>query len=236
MWYICPQHAVSLRYEGPARNVCPIDGRSYPGWPYDQVIYSRMHDYLAGAARDLGLAYRLTGKSQYALTAAALLRAYADAYSKYPIHDVNNKTATSGARVHAQTLDESIWLIPIAWAYDLIADSPALSGSDRVHIEQDLLRAAAAVVDRNRAGKSNWQSWHNAGVGAVGFALDDPGIAARVLRDPSNSFDHNYGTLSTNLALAPYTALRVNGRSCDFARDGDFILPSECWQIKNRRR
>jgi len=54
MWYICPQHSVSLRYEGPARNVCPIDGKNYSGWPYDQVIYSRMHDYLAGIARDLG--------------------------------------------------------------------------------------------------------------------------------------------------------------------------------------
>ena len=50
LWYICPDDGVPLRYEGPDRHVCPVDGRVYDGWPYDQVIYARMHDDLADAA------------------------------------------------------------------------------------------------------------------------------------------------------------------------------------------
>ena len=188
MWYICPGSSVYLRYEGSQRHVCPTDNKVYSGWPYEQVIYARMHDALAEAARDQGLAYRLSGDGRYAQAAAEILRRYADRYLTFPYHDVNNKSGRSGGRVHAQTLDESIWLVSMAWAYDLIADSPALSPSDCIHIEQDLLRAAATTIQRNPAGISNWQSWHNAGVGAVGFALYDPVLMASALDDPRNGF------------------------------------------------
>ena len=60
--------------------------------------------------------------------------------------------------------------------------------SSSTHIEQDLLRAAVAVITRNNAGKSNWQSWHNAAIGAVGFALNDRALIDRALDDPKNGF------------------------------------------------
>ena len=43
----------------------------------------------------------------------------------------------------------------------------------RAAIENDLLREAVKTVQRNDAGLSNWQSWHNAGIGAAGFTLGD---------------------------------------------------------------
>jgi hypothetical protein len=76
----------------------------------------------------------------------------------------------------AQTLDEAVWLIPIAWAYDLLAGSDVLSASNRAQIESSLLRMAAAVIQRYDAGASNWQSWHNGAIGAVGFALGDTNL------------------------------------------------------------
>ncbi len=186
LWYICPTHGVSLQFRGPGQNICPVDGQNYTGWPYDQVIYARRHSESAAAARDNGLAYRLTGNAAFAREAARILLAYASVYSTYPIKDVNNRlNATSGARVTAQTLDEAIWLIPMVWAYDLIADSGALDAAVRARIEQDLLRAAAAVIARNDARQSNWQSWHNAAIGAVGFALEDPALAARAVEGAS---------------------------------------------------
>ncbi len=188
MWYLCPNSSTYLRYEGPGRHVCPTDGKAYRGWPYDQVIYARMHDDLAGAARDLGLAYRLTGESRYAQSCAEILRAYADRYLSYALHDNNNKNSRSGGRVHSQTLDEAIWLISMAWAYDLIADSTALRQEDLVPITRSLLRAAASTLSRNPAGASNWQSWHNAALGAVGLALQDPPILQQALLDPLNGF------------------------------------------------
>ncbi|CAG0927506.1 Alginate lyase [Thermoflexales bacterium] len=189
MWYLCSGSGTYLRYDPPGIHVCPTTGQTYAGWPYDQVIYGRMHSSLAQAALNLGLAYRFTSSTRYATSAAAILRAYADRYLTYPYHDINNQPNRSGGRVQAQTLDESIWLVPIAWAYDLIADSPALTANDRTHIERDLLQAAATTIGRYPAGESNWQSWHNAGLGAVGFTLDDPVLIAQALRDPNNGFD-----------------------------------------------
>jgi len=188
LWYVCPTHGVRLRHEGPGRHVCPVDGEVLTGWPYDQVVYSWMHSDLAAFARDLGLAWRLTGNPAYAAGAVDILLAYAAAYAGYPLHDVHGEPSGSAARVSAQTLDEANWLIPIAWAYDLVADAPALDEAGRTAIEHDLLRAAAATIRRNPAGTSNWQSWHNAAIAAVGFALDDPTLLAQALRDPANGF------------------------------------------------
>ncbi|MFZ6028751.1 MAG: heparinase II/III domain-containing protein [Chloroflexota bacterium] len=187
-WYICPQGGANLRYEGPGRHVCPLDNEVYSGWPYEQVIYARMHSDLASFASTLGLAYQFSGDNSYAQSAAEILLAYADIYRAYPLHDVNGQPKLSGGHVTAQTLDESMWLVPIAWAYDLIADSGALSATQRNHIEQDLLYAAATTIGSNPRGVSNWQSWHNAAIGAVGFALQDPLLIAQAIHDPANGF------------------------------------------------
>ena len=56
------------------------------------------------AARDLGLAWRLTGKRVYLEKARRILNAYSELYPTLPIHDNNNKRDTkSGARVMSQT-------------------------------------------------------------------------------------------------------------------------------------
>ncbi len=180
-WYVCPAHGVRLAYRAPNTHRCPIDNRTYSGWPYDQVIYSNRNDDLAAKARDLALAFRFTGKREYGEKAATILKLYADKYLTWRLHDKDNKTATSGARAYAQTLDESIWLIPMSWAYDLLSGTDLLTQDERVKIERDLLRACADTVLRYDAGVSNWQSWHNAGIAAVGFALKDQALISRAI-------------------------------------------------------
>ncbi|MBL8213469.1 MAG: heparinase II/III family protein [Bryobacterales bacterium] len=179
-WYVC-KSGVRLQYRPPNTNFCPSDNTAYSGWPFDQVVYSMRHDDLAIAARDLALAYRISGKRSYAEHAAWILTQYAAQYPGYAIHDKDRRQGTSGARAHAQTLDESIWIIPLAWAYDLLSDSDVLTAAQRSDIEQNLLRATAATIRRYDAGVSNWQSWHNAGIGAVGFSLGDQELINAVL-------------------------------------------------------
>ncbi len=190
MHYVCPDHGVDLDYEPPMTHRCPVDGATFTGWPYDQVIYAREHNALATAMRDLGLAWQLTGDTSYASAARELLLDYADAYESYPIHDTTGGDSESGARALSQTLDESGWLIRVAWAYDLIADSGVLSAADRDHIEQHLLRPAAAIIARHDAGTSNWQAWHNAAIAAAGRALADPRLVAHALYGPSGFHFH----------------------------------------------
>jgi hypothetical protein len=184
-WYVCPVHGVNLRYTAPSTHQCPIDSRRYSGWPYEQVILGRRHVDLGNAARDLALAYHLTGDRSYAERSAEILRLYADKYLQYPYHDKDGKTARSGGRALSQTLDEGVWLIPVAWAYDLLSGFDGLSADDRRHIENDLLRAAVTTIERNDTGISNWQSWHNTAMAAVAFAIGDQALADRVINGPS---------------------------------------------------
>lgn len=190
LWYVCPTHGVHLVYSPPMTHTCPVDSKVWTGWPYDQVIYAWMHQDLAEKARVLALASKLTGDAGKAQAAIGILKAYADAYGTYPIHDVDGRATTSGARALAQTLDESSWLIDLAWAYDLVADATSLADADRAHIEKDLLRASAATIARNGAGESNWQSWHNGALAAVGFALDDPLLLSDALDSPTDGFEY----------------------------------------------
>ena len=186
LWYVCPVHGVSLRFVPPSTHQCPVDNQTIADKKLDQVIYSRRNSDNAAAARDNGLAYQFTKDPAFARNAARILLAYADAYAGYPIHDAQGRlNATSGGRAFAQTLDESVWLIPMAWAYDLISGSGVLTAGEQRHIESDLLRAAVAVIMRNDAKMSNWQSWHNAAIGAVGFTLQDRNLIARAIDGPS---------------------------------------------------
>jgi hypothetical protein len=223
-YYSCPKHGVRLVTESPTRHVCPFGGEVYSGWPFDDVVVSFTHHRYTSQLQDLGLAYALTGEQRYAQRARDILLAYAEKYPRYRIHDVRGGDARSGGKRFAQTLDEAVDLVRVAWAYDLIcgvsgigggplipANSSgrgslgaqrsvqgiaamqeprwnALSAQEREVIERDFLRPSVEVISRNRAGKSNWQSWHNAGMAAVGFCLGDEAMVHAALDDPQNGF------------------------------------------------
>lgn len=184
--YVCPDHGVRLQQRG-GRNLCPIDGRDYHGYPIDNVVYSQRAGANADAVRQLGLAYRLTGKSEYAGKARRILMAYADLYPTLPVHDNNNRPDTrTGARVMSQTLSEASWIVPLAFGYDLVRD--AFSAEDRRHIEDNLLRGAATVIRKNNAGKSNWQSWHNAALLEIGLLVGDGELTTLAIDSPTGGF------------------------------------------------
>ncbi|MFN9459902.1 MAG: alginate lyase family protein, partial [Acidobacteriota bacterium] len=167
-------------------NVGGALGRRWAAAGHPVLFASRDRDSprlagLANAARDLALAYRLTGNITYAEKAAWILNAYAERYPALPLHDRDNRNTRSGARVHAQTLDEAIWLLPLAWAFDLLQGADILSPDQSARIERHLLREAAATILRHDAGISNWQSWHNAALAAVAVTLNDSPLLSQAL-------------------------------------------------------
>jgi hypothetical protein len=182
-YYVCPTQGVRLVFSPPSTHRCPVDGKVVTGWPYDQVILSDRHNDLAAAARDLGLAWQLTGQPAHAEKALWILTQYAARYNFYPLHDVNNKVTRPAARAFAQTLDEAIWLIDIAWAYDLVRD--AATPPQRAGIEANLLRPSVSTIRAYDAGASNWQSWHNAALAAAGFTLNDSNLWSPAIDGPS---------------------------------------------------
>ena len=178
--YVCKACGSRLKHVG-GKHECRRCHAEYSGWPYDQVIAAWTHSGNWRNVRTLGLGYALTGKEIYARKAREILLAYAERYPDYPLHNSRGRVSRSGARVFAQTLDESVSIIGVAWGYDLVYNSPCFTVADRERIETRLLREVVQTVRRNDAGISNWQSWHNAGMAAVGFCLQDADIAAQAL-------------------------------------------------------
>jgi len=171
-WYACSIDGAGLITVSPTEHKCRKCGKIYTGEPYDTVAIMGEHNKLGRNARDYGLAYALTGRLEFAKRAREILVGYADRYAGYEMHDIRGpSTRGSAGKVGPQTLDESCWVIPVAQAYDFVAET--MGDDERAHVEQDLLRAAVATIQRNNAGISNWQSWHNAGIAAVAYALRD---------------------------------------------------------------
>jgi oligo-alginate lyase len=181
-WYTCKKCGASLKTKSPTEHVCPDCGAVYTGWPYDDVVLAGQHGRLAGAIRDLGLMYALTKNPAYAAKCREILLGYADRYLKYPLHDINGKPLKGGGHVGPQSLDEAVWLIPVAQGFDCIYD--ALSEADRTTIADQLLLPAANLIHDHQWGIHNICCWHDSAYGLVGITLGDARLARDAIEGP----------------------------------------------------
>ena len=129
-----------------------------------------------------GLGYAFGNDPALAECVAQGLLAYADLYPTLP-------WTNRRCRVfHQSSLYEAMWLENVALAYDLVADSGALTPDQRKHVENDLLRKAAEsfnITDYDNDPRIkdlhyrcyNFQAWHLGAVGLAGLALRDPELA-----------------------------------------------------------
>jgi oligo-alginate lyase len=185
-WYSCKRDGARLVTDSPTAHRCPVCGAVYHGDPYDAVVVGRTHNRLSTDVRALGLAYRLTNRAEFARRAREILTGYADRYASYPRHDVNGADNVRGGRIMAQTLDESTWLIPVAWGYSLVRDT--FDDAARRHVEDDLLKAAARAIREHRMAIHNIQCWKNSAVGLAGFATGDKELVQAAIDDPESGF------------------------------------------------
>jgi hypothetical protein len=173
-YYVCKACGVNLKTVDPTHHQCPKCQQVYTGWPWDEVVCGMIHRRFTGAIERLGLAYAFSGDEKYARQAREILLIYAEKYPAFPYHDSRGLPSRSGGRLYAQTLDEAVDIIGVAFGYDLVHGAPCFTPEDHRRIEERYLREACRTIQRHDAGISNWQTWHNAGVAAVGFCLDDP--------------------------------------------------------------
>ena len=141
------------RFNPDSPSVCPVCGRKYLSDKVRGARHSFEHYWLCQAVRDLSLVYAIEGKIAYAQKAIEILTKYADAYP------------TQG--IQRLTLLEAVNLIPLAEGYDLLY--PAMTESERTHIQNDLLWPAAQALTKAGFG-GNWGSWHLAAIGVIGYA------------------------------------------------------------------
>lgn len=185
-WYSCSKDGARLATDSPVRHRCPVCGTVYSGEPYDSVPLYGIHSRNSTAARNLALAFRLTGRAEFAGRAIAILTGYAARYRSYPRHNINGEDKVGGGKLMAQTLDESVWLIPMAQAYSLVAGEMSQEQRDRV--EADLLRPAADVIREHKMAIHNIQCWKNSAVGLVGFVTGSKELIEEAIDDPDRGF------------------------------------------------
>ena len=146
------------------------------------MVLDREHGALAAAIRDLGIMYVFTGEKPYADKAQEILLGYAERYLNYPLHDINGKPGKGGGHVGPQTLDEAVWLIPVAQGFDCIQD--ALAPEDRKTIADKLLLPAAWLIHDHQWGIHNICCWHDSAYGLVGLALGEAQLTADAISGP----------------------------------------------------
>jgi hypothetical protein len=144
---------------------CPRCGREYSGEKYEAAVRRLVHTWLAQAAWDLAVVSVLEERADCAAKSAEILLKYATAYPG------PHTSTTKGGMIY-QSLCESMWVIPLAQAYDLIYQR--LNAQERERIEVFLRTVAAGIQGCGTGG--NWGSWHLSAVGVVGFAIHDAGL------------------------------------------------------------
>jgi hypothetical protein len=192
-WYQCDRCQIALETVDDTHHRCPRCGEVYSGYPYDNVIYSRKHSSLTRDMEACAWAYAITGEEKYARRTRDILVGYAQRYTSYPYHSANmgkrdDKPSRSGGHVFEQTLNEASWMLSVCNAYDLIRVSEVLSEPDHQAIREDFLLKVYENIAKHRAGKSNWQTYHNSAFMLIGGVLNEVDLVRQAIEDSENGF------------------------------------------------
>ncbi|MBN1506388.1 MAG: alginate lyase family protein [Sedimentisphaerales bacterium] len=190
-WYQCDACQVALRTVDATHHQCPKCKKVYSGPPYDDVIFSHEHSRNLQRMTTAAWAHAISQEQEFARYAARVLLGYAQRYSQYLYHDnsMRDTPGRSGGHLFEQTLNEaSCMAASIGPAYDLIHDCNVLSTADHQRIRDGLLLPMLRNIDKNKAGKSNWQTWHNAAMLWGGALLHDPNWVRKAILDERNGF------------------------------------------------
>lgn len=134
-----------------------------------------------------GVAWQLTGEKRYAAKVKEIFYAYAELYPTLGYHPLGLSSVPG--RIFWQTLNESVWLVHSAVAYDCIYDY--LSCKERKYLETKLLRPVAEFImqgtEDNRSNLEvfnrmhNHGTWATAGVGMIAMAMGDKDLLEKAL-------------------------------------------------------
>ncbi len=184
--YFCPDHAVMLRYDAarPDEHVCPADGKVWRDARFDAYWRSQTHARIFRSLYALALVHRISGERRHAEAAARILRDYA---AFFPSTTPHGRWAGKG-RIMAQSLDEAVAILQPLKAYELLAESDALTPKDRDAIENAWFKPTAELLERQTSTIHNIHCWHNAAIGMIGFLLGDRARIEFAIENPRSGF------------------------------------------------
>lgn len=182
----CPSDGAALAFDpwSPRAHRCPACGAEYRDEAHYRWWIMGYQLWLAERAVHGALLHLLRGEEVHADLAERILEQYAERYLHYP----NRDNVLGPTRLFFSTYLESIWLLQITIALDLLegAGRAATLGSrvrDRI-VEPS--RRIIAVFDE---GLSNRQAWNAPALLAAARMLGDGAAAERATRDVARLLD-----------------------------------------------
>jgi hypothetical protein len=149
----------------PDAHRCPQCGEVYRGELHDRFWIYWYQLWLAERAVQGALLSRLGRGERYARFAASILDGYAERYAAYP----NRDNVLGPTRLFFSTYLESIWLLQICLAVDLLAGEDALGG----RVRDRIIQPSRAIIAEYDEARSNRQVWNDVALLAAARLLDD---------------------------------------------------------------
>ncbi|MFI5230048.1 MAG: heparinase II/III family protein [Gemmatimonadales bacterium] len=164
----------------PHAHRCPSCGEIYRGDLHDRFWIYWYQLWLAERAVHGALLSRLGRGDRYAKFAESILDAYAQRYATYP----NRDNVLGPTRLFFSTYLESIWLLQICLAVDLLdgrAHSSALVG----RVRDEIVEPSRAIIAEYDEGGSNRQVWNDVALLAAARLLGETRRAEEAVYGPS---------------------------------------------------
>lgn len=171
-----------------ARHRCPRCARQLTGEVHDRFRLYWHHLWLAERVAHAALLGVVLDDADCRALAEELLDAYATQYLTYP----NRDNVLGPSRPFFSTYLESIWLLQVAIALDLLetGDSPESIRTLGARVRDRLIAPSAALIVSYDEGMSNRQVWNNSALYAAGRLLDDEALCDRALLGASGLRAH----------------------------------------------
>jgi hypothetical protein len=182
----CERDNTVLNFDpfSPRKHKCPACGRQWRGDFHHRAWIYPYQLWLAERAVHGALLYVLRGEDRHRQLASNILERYVSAYPTYP----NRDNVLGPTRVFFSTYLESIWLLQLCVAADVLEAATDRSVSDAVR--EAIVRPSAALIAQYDEGFSNRQVWNNAALMAASLLLGDRDGAERSVRAPSGVEAH----------------------------------------------
>jgi hypothetical protein len=188
----CPREGAALAFDPsePDRHRCLTCGDEVGGDRHRRWWVMSRHLWLAERALHGAVLWAVTGDPVLARLSAGILERYADRYLAYP----NRDNVLGPSRPFFSTYLESIWLLQLALALDMLEMSGAADVPSQA-VRSRLLEPSLELIAGFDEGESNRQVWHNAALVAAGQLVDQSGLVRRAVNGPSGLHAHLEGAL-----------------------------------------
>ena len=173
----CPADGTALDFDpwSPNAHRCPRCGKSFSGEAHYRYWLMWHQLWLAERSVHAGALFSLRGDDRHRDLALSILAGYAERYLDYP----NRDNVLGPSRVFFSTYLESIWLLQLCVAIDLLEGAgveSAILGDARERI----VVPAASLIASYDEGTSNRQAWNAAALLAASLLLGDRDRAEHV--------------------------------------------------------